>query len=626
MLMRRASTLAVLTGLATIAVASEALAVVRLTIETVPARPIAGQPFHLVYGLHVQNDRMAQATPLQFPGLTVLANAAPPSTANMMFGGFGGMGTFTVQSSAEYILVAPRAGRYTVIGGGAVDPQSGQTVARIAARVIEVLPAGSQPPQAAQPAQPAQPAMPGMFPPGMFPPGVFPPGMMTPDTPQPEPQPTVADPDAPPAGEVGAQFDPAGFVRVSIDNATPYVGQQVTLRIWLYVPSTEVVCDVQREPQLTGFWNEPLIDRGQIRCARQWFRQVVGGREMAAGLVRKIALFPTRAGRLEVGAPEVIGEYIEGDGFFGQRRQITARGPSVGVDAREPPTDGRPAGYVPGRLGPLQVQAELDRAAVPTGETVTLRLRATGNGYLGAVGLPAIAPVEGVRMHEGASHHDVDRADERDVKGNLTVEYLLVPERPGAHALGTLSVPWFDPTDGRYHTTTVALPTITATGAALERDEEERREDPTIALDPIETSPSLDGYRPFFTTPLRVWGAVALPPLALVVAGLARAFRRLRESRRAAREDLARNDPSSLMAQSELALSSGDEARAADLAGRALEKARKEYGIERLDDGGRAALREAQEACDTLRFGGAGSTRDAVEKVRAAVRAMEAAS
>lgn len=418
-------------------------------------------------------------------------------------------------------------------------------------------------------------------------------------------------------------------MRVAVDNPTPYVGQQITLRVWLYVPSSEVACDVQREPQLTGFWNEPLIDRGQVRCARQFYSQNVGGWPMVAGIVRKIALFPTRSGRLEIGAPELVAEYIEGDMFFGQRRQLTARGPSVVVDVREPPTAGRPAGYVPGRLGPLQIQASLDRPNAPTGETVTLTLRATGNGYLfGAVGLPALSTVEGVRVHDGVSHHDIDRSDERNVRGGtLVTEYLLVAETPGAHPLGMLTVPWFDPADEQYHQVAVPLPTSTATGAALERDADERRDDPTIALDPIEASPSLDGYRPFFTSGARVWGVIALPPFALAAWSVSRWLRRLRDARRAAQHDAARNDPESLLKQSELALGAGDDARAADLAGRALDKARKEYGAERLDYAGRDSWRSLRRPRATRCASAARALRaKPSQKVSAAVRAMERAS
>ena len=143
-----------------------------------------------------------------------------------------------------------------------------------------------------------------------------------------------------------------------------------------------------------------------------------------------------------------------------------------------------------------------------------------------------------------------------------------------------------------------------------------------MALDPFEVSPSIEAHRPFFTSGARVWGAVALPPFALAMAGLARALRRWRERRISERDDAHRNDPLSLMRQADDALAAGHDAKAADLAGRALERARKEFGAP-ATDAARDAMRDAQAACDTLRFGGSGAARDAVEKGRAAVRAME---
>jgi hypothetical protein len=598
--------------------AAEASAVVRVTLETNPPRPVAGQPFHLIYGLQVQNDGGASATPLRFEGLQVLSSGQPPSTNNMMvFGGFGGMGgSVTVQSSAEYILVAPRAGRYVVRNARALNDR-GQQVAQLPDLTIQVDPPGT--PQAPQPVQP----QPGMMPfPGMMP--GFPPGILAPDTP---PQPVVADPDAPPPGDIpSALFDPTGFVRLAVDNPTPYVGEQITFRAWLYVPSQEVGCDAQHEASLTGFWNEQLLDRGQMRCWRSAYGQVAGGRQMVAGLVRKIALFPTRAGRQEIGGLEMIAEYIEGDAFFGQRRRIQVRSPSIVVEVREPPLEGRPAGYVPGLIGPLAVSAELDRPSAPTGETVTLRIRATGNGYLGAIGLPTPTPVDGVRMHPGSSHHEVDKSNEAQVRGNFVAEYLLVAERPGLHRLGVLSVPWFDPASRRYRTATVGLPDFTATGAAPARDADEHREDPTVALDPLVETPSLEPYRSFFTSPFRVWATLALPPVLLALVALARALRRWRDAREAERVQTARNDPMALLARCDAALAAGDRAGAIDLAGRALERARREYDVARLDDAARTALREAQSACDTLRFGAEGDVAEVVTKVRAVVRAMEQAS
>jgi hypothetical protein len=429
-------------------------------------------------------------------------------------------------------------------------------------------------------------------------------------------------PDAPPPGAVsGAQFDPQGFVRVEVDDPTPFVGQQATLRAWVYLPSTEAACDAQHEPQLTGFWNESLIERGQTRCARQWFPQVVGGRQMFAGLLRKVAIFPTRAGRLEVGSIEVIGEYIEGDGFFGQRRQINVRSPAVVVEAREPALDARPPGYVPGLIGPLQIVAELDRTTVATGETATLRVRATGNGYLGAAGLPPPPTVEGVRMHPGSSRNEVDKSDERNVRGTLFNEYLLVPERPGAHALGVLHVPWFSPLEQRFHHATVVLPTLTATGAAQPREQETHREDPTLALDPYEPEPSLTPYRALISTAARAWMTLLVFPVVLAGWGLARALRRLGAARRLAADDVARNDPDVLMARATERLTAGDAAAAVDLAARALDRALKSPRT--VSDDLRARIDETRSVCDTLRFSGVGDAHVIIERVRDTLRALD---
>ena len=514
----RARTLALCLALGSVARASEALAVVRVNLVVDPPHPVVGVPFHVLYQLEVQNDRPAHATQIRFVGLRVLANAAPPSTANMMvFGGLGGLGTFTMQTSAEYILVATAPGRYVVQGASALDEQN-RVVARAADLTIDVI--ANNTPQPPTPVQP-MPGMPQMMPMPGFPPG-FPPGIATPDM---APQPT-ADPDAPPLGDIPAGlFNPEGFVRVSVDNPTPYVGQQTTYRAWVYLPSSEAGCDASREPTLTGFWNEPLTERGQTRCARSWYPQLVGGRQMMAGLLRKIALFPTRAGRLEIGPMDVVAEYIEGDMFFGQRRHIEVRSPSLVLEAHDEPDAGRPLGYIPGLLGPVHASAELDRTTAPTGETVTLRVRARGNGYLGAVGIPAPPAVEGVRMHAGASHHEVDRSNEADVRNELVSEYLLVAERPGALSLGVLNIPWFDPSTRRYQTSTVPLPTLTATGPAIDREhDDDEHPDPATTLDGFAAVVSTDGYHTFFSSPLRVWGTVALPPSLLALSALALAI------------------------------------------------------------------------------------------------------
>jgi hypothetical protein len=600
---------------------SVAQAEVFLSVTVDPPTPVAGQPFRINYGLRVQNGGGTRAMPLQLPGLDVLANPSPPGTDGIMFGGGGGMVMFTMESSVSYIVRARAPGRYTISNARAIDVQSNRVVAQHPNVTVQVLAPGAAPPVPVAP-------QPGMVPIPAVPPG-FPPGLFQPDPPmQPQPDP-APQPDAPPVGDLtGASYSPDGFLRVAVDNPTPYVGQQLILRAWLYVPAYEAMCEPLQEPALTGFWSEALFLPDQ-HCTRQWYPQNVMGRTMMAGLVRKMALFPTRAGRLEIGSSVMRSEFIEGDAFFGSRRQVELRSPALVIDVREQPSAGRPEGYVPGTLGPLAIQATLDRPTVPVGETLTLTVRAEGNGYLGSVGIPAPRAVDGIRMHPGASRSRVEHTNgDNDTRGILTNDYLLVPTRPGRFELGVLNVPWFDPTTGEYHTATVPLPTLEATGAAAEQDADAQRDDPATELEPFKTSPALDAYSPFFTSGARVWGAIALPPAALALLGLSRALRRWRSKRRHEEEHTSRNDPASLLRQAESAQAAADTKRALDLAGRALDRACKDHDPGALDADGKALVSEARTACDTLRFAGAegGDVRAAIGKVRAALVALERVS
>lgn len=582
-------------------------------VQVVPPQPAAGQMFRVVYRLSVRNRSGVRATPLVLTGLRVLSNPAPPSTDGMMVFGGGPNVMMSLDTQVEYVVQAPGPGRYTITGASVVDEQTGQVVFRAPPLRVEVT-AGA--PQPVQPAPPPQPP-PGMFPPGMFPPGIFPPGMV----PQPPQQPVIdSGPDVPPPGTLSPrEVNLQGFVRVAVDKPMPYVGEQLTWRAWLYIPGNDAGCEFTREPSLDGFWSEVLWTPRQ-QCVMRWIPQNVGSQFMSAGMLRRIALFPTHAGRLEVGSLHMRAEYIEGDAFFGQRRMVEIHGPSIIVEAREPPTQGRPANYVPGLMGPLRLEAEINRTRLPVGETAVLTLRVHGNGYLGSVQFPAPRPVDGVRMTVGAQRFHSDASAE-PVQGELAIDVRVVPTRPGRIALGRLEVPYFDPATTEYHTYTLSLPTLDVTGEALPAhgDGDDPQEDPAVALDAYDPSPALDSANTIFSTGFRAWGAIALPPLALALTGLARVLRRWRRTRDAERDDTARNDPGALLDQASAALAKGDPREAAALAGRALDRARR--SAERVDDATAATVRDVAAQCDTLRFSGDG---DAAAILAAARRAVDA--
>jgi len=590
-----------------VAWASEARAQVSLQLSIDPPQPVAGEPFHIIYGVSMQGGAGVAVQPLTMPeGLDVLSRPDPPAVpSGMMMGG----GMFMFRSSVTYVVRARRPGRY-VVRNAMARSSEGRVVAQLAPLAINVGRSSGNAPQVAP-----DPGFNNPFP-----------GFFDPVEPPPEPA-LPTGPDVPPDGTLtGAQASPTGFLRAVVDVAEPYVGQQVIYRAFIYVPANEAGCEPMREATLDGFWSEVLMEPRQV-CAQRWIPQRVGTWTMTAGMVRRLALFPTHAGRLEIGPLRMGVEYIEGDGFFGRRRREELSTPAIVIEAREPPMEGRPPGYVPGTIGPLSISASIDRPEVPVGETATLTVRAQGNGYLGSVTLPAPRGVEGLRVLPGSSRSAVDRNAE-PLRGDVVNEYRVVADRPGSFTLPTLTVPWFDPSTGRYQSSQVVLPVIVATGAARPPEEAADLHDPSIALEGLQRDVSLKASTSFFTTPLRVWGTLSVVPGAVLLAGLGYGLRRWSRARRVVKAETAKNDPRSLLAQADAALAAGDAAGALGLGARALDRA--ERGAKSTDEALAQRARAAREAGDGLRFAGAAVDRDAVasalRELRAVVEAMEAGS
>ena len=93
----------------------------------------------------------------------------------------------------------------------------------------------------------------------------------------------------------GADVDEQAFIRTVADIAEPYVGQQVTISVYLYsrTPITNVP-QVIREPSSDGFWTHDLLTAQRTLEARV---QRIQGIQYRVYLIRRFAAFPSSGRR-----------------------------------------------------------------------------------------------------------------------------------------------------------------------------------------------------------------------------------------------------------------------------------------------------------------------------------------
>jgi hypothetical protein len=261
-----------------------------------------------------------------------------------------------------------------------------------------------------------------------------------------------------------AEVDGSAFIRAVADKATPYVGEQVTVTIYLYTreslrgpPATEL------EPTTDGFWIHDLLGNQQSREQRQ----VVQGAVYAVYPLRRFAAFPLKSGELSIGSMALrldTGSVLD---IFGPRRgnqQLSRKSAPLVFQVKPLPER---AGQSPGDplVGRFEVESKLDRAQSATGDAVTLTVVVRGAGNVRDVKFPTPA-IDGLDVLEPEIKDLIDATGDR-VGGTRELRYLLVPRAPGRYQLPKFELTAFDPATEKYSSVASTPLTLEVVGNAL---------------------------------------------------------------------------------------------------------------------------------------------------------------
>lgn len=382
------------------------------------------------------------------------------------------------------------------------------------------------------------------------------------------------EPPAPPEGTLdGATFDNTMFLRTVVDKKRVYLGEQVTVTVYLYVRGQ--IGDspaITREPTLDGFWSHDLLP---MQRSLQPARQEVNGRMFNAYVLRRYAAFPLRAGMLTIGQPEI--EVGAGTSIFdlltGPSQPLRRAGVPVKVEALALPP--HPTAGAAVHTGSLTLEASLDASSVKVGEAATLTLRVKGRGNVRGLTL-ALTPQKGLDVL--APELSDQLTNELDQLGGERVfKWLILARAPGSYDLPGFVVDSFDPSSGTFTSVRSRALRLTVQGSAddaMKQEPKQLGESTAPRFGPLRPESALRratpglAERPFF------WPLVlAAPLLLLAVTGLRHA-RRARARQSAGKQDeRALREVEQLLGRAEQARDRNDPKAALGSLASALKKA-----------------------------------------------------
>ncbi len=245
---------------------------------------------------------------------------------------------------------------------------------------------------------------------------------------------------APDAGKVeGGSGNADIFIRTTVDNRQPYVGEQITLTFELFNRLT-LWGDTEYDPaSTTGFW---AVDLPKITPSTQ-----VANNRMYKYNAVKTALFPTTAGELTIGPASLT--YTTG-GFFSPQETRTIRTRSITVRAKPLPEEGKPAGFS-GAVGKFTMSAVADKASLSAGDVVKVTVTVSGEGNLDLLTELTVPDFSSFRAYDPKVSSQVLNSG-FTVSGAKIWEYVLMPKAAGTITLQPFSLSFFNPKDARYQT------------------------------------------------------------------------------------------------------------------------------------------------------------------------------
>jgi hypothetical protein len=263
----------------------------------------------------------------------------------------------------------------------------------------------------------------------------------------------------------GTLSDKDLFIRAIVDKRNAMVGEQIiiTYRLYTKVPVANIA--VHKLSSFPGFWVKNLLDDG---APLQQSTQVIDGEEYVVADLRRMALFPQRAGKITIEPMELEGtaqvrvqadqrrardpfESFFSDPFFNRNIrniQRTLVSNPIEIEVTALPFAGRPQDYG-GAVGQFTLQSSIDRTELATNEAVNVTYTISGSGNIELIDFPKPTFPPDFEVFEPKITTQA-RTSASGVSGTRKIEYLMIPRSPGSYKIPSVNFSYFDPRHKEY--------------------------------------------------------------------------------------------------------------------------------------------------------------------------------
>ncbi len=264
----------------------------------------------------------------------------------------------------------------------------------------------------------------------------------------------------------GVLQDDDVYIKATISNRSPYIGEQVILTYKIYT-RVQVSNLMVKKPSFQGFWSKSLMDNQQQYSQS---KEIIDGQEYVVAVISQFAVFPQKTGKLTIEPTEIecmVQLRVENkrsrgydpfedffnDPFFnrnGKNINTTLKSNPIVVNVQPLPQEGKPSGFN-GAVGDFRLSSRIDRNKLTANDAVTLTYTISGKGNLELINMPEVKFPVDFETFEPKIISDI-KTNSAGISGNKKFEYLAIPRIGGDYIIKPVSISYFNPSEKKYHT------------------------------------------------------------------------------------------------------------------------------------------------------------------------------
>ena len=272
------------------------------------------------------------------------------------------------------------------------------------------------------------------------------------------------------------------LVEAEVDNASPYLGEQVVYTFRYYRPASATGRSIYEPPEFSGFWVHPETSETQ-------FGGQFAGRKIHMTEIQTI-LTPTILGEVEIDPAKITSE---GD-IFSRGFTIQTRSETVSV---QPLPEGAPQDFS-GAVGNFNIAAQVDLEQAKVNDAVTLTVTISGEGNLETFTDPQWEVRPQWRAFDSQASTDI-QVEAGTIIGTRTIKQVLIPTTDGELTLPSIEFSYFDPQAGTYQTArtepfSIFVEPDGQAPAPVSIEEQHSQAGTTGSLLPIKNTPDTDFF------------------------------------------------------------------------------------------------------------------------------------